>query len=47
MKCVLSEGEACAVGGFLSTSNHLQDETVEVETDKEIIWTMEIRGSEH
>lgn len=37
------DGEVCTIGGFLSTSNHLQDDYVYVKAEAEIVWTMEIR----
>jgi hypothetical protein len=38
-----SDGRPSAIGNFLSTSNHLKEDTVMVTTEAEIIWTMEIR----
>lgn len=39
----VSDGTPSAIGGFLSTSNHLKENQVHVKTEGEIIWTMEIR----
>lgn len=39
------DGESTTLGGFLSTSNHLQDKegVVEVENDEPVYWTVELR----
>jgi thiamine pyrophosphokinase len=38
------DGTPSAIGGFLSTSNHLKEEEVHVTTENEIIWTVEIQA---
>lgn len=33
-------------GGMVSTSNHLKEEVIKISTDKDIVFTVEIRGGE-
>jgi hypothetical protein len=38
-----TDGTPSAIGGFLSTSNHLKEEQVTITAEGEIIWTVEMR----
>jgi thiamine pyrophosphokinase len=41
-----ADGEQSAIGGFLSTSNHLKADIITIEVDAPILWTMEVKEDE-
>lgn len=40
---MMIDDDETSFDGLLSTSNHLVEETIVVETDKPVVWTAELR----